>query len=53
VQHNLLEAWRYDEQLILSASQQEILDVVNLLQRRCCPLLAHSSLQNKGLGHSA
>ena len=33
--YTFLDAWRYDEDLILSASQQEILDVVNLLERRC------------------
>ena len=32
--YTFLDAWRYDEDLILSASQQEILDVVNLLERR-------------------
>merc|ERR1712088_645117 len=31
--YTFLDAWRYDEDLILSASQQEILDVVNLLER--------------------
>ena len=33
--YTFLDAWRYDEDLILSASQQEILDAVNLLERRC------------------
>ena len=32
--YTFLEAWRFDEDLILSASQQEILDAVNLLVRR-------------------
>ena len=32
--YTFLDAWRYDEDLILSASQQEILDAVNLLERR-------------------
>merc|ERR1719350_1972121 len=31
--YTFLDAWRYDEDLILSASQQEILDAVNLLER--------------------
>jgi hypothetical protein len=30
---SLLEMWRYDEELIMSAGQQEIIDAVNLLSR--------------------
>ena len=33
IQHTLLEAWRFEEELVMSATQEEILSAVNGLER--------------------